>query len=118
MPDDSNQNIIAFIRRDEDGREIIAVCNFAPVLRKEYRIGVERAGVYKEILSSDAEIYGGAGNHNEPVKAEKKPMHGQDYSIALTLPPMSTVFFGTPLKRKAPQEIKGSHSAEKKAVKK
>lgn len=106
VADDNTQNVIAFIRRDTKGNEIIAVCNFAPVLRKSYCIGAPRAGTYKEILSSDSAEFGGTNIKNEPKKAVKNPMHGLDYSIELTLPPMSVIYLNTPAPKAAkPKEI-------------
>lgn len=100
VPDDNTQNIIAFMRRDKEGCELIIVCNFAPVLRKNYRIGVPRAGTYTELLNSDELIYGGAGTKNKPQKAEKLPMHGQKMSIEVTLPAMSTIYVKVPAAKK------------------
>ena len=78
------------------GGEVIAVCNFAPVLRPDYKFGVPRAGQYAELINSDAEEFGGTGQHNAPVRAKKQPMHGFDYSISLRVPPMSAVILRTP----------------------
>ena len=99
VPDDSSQSVIVFLRRDKKGREILAVCNFAPVLRPDYRFGVPRGGTYTELLNSDAVEFGGSGVHNEPVKAQKGQMHGFDQFISIRVPPMSTVIFSTPAKR-------------------
>ncbi|MEG0339123.1 MAG: 1,4-alpha-glucan branching enzyme, partial [Oscillospiraceae bacterium] len=96
VPDDSTQSIIAFMRRDKSGKEIIAICNFAPVKRERYCIGVPRLGQYKELLSSDYEIYGGTDIHNGTVTAVPQPMHGQEQSIALTIPPMGTIYIDVP----------------------
>ncbi|MEG1568224.1 MAG: 1,4-alpha-glucan branching protein GlgB [Oscillospiraceae bacterium] len=97
VPDDNTQSVIAFIRRDKKGKEIIAVCNFAPVLREGYRIGVPRKGTYKEILSSDEVRFGGTGISNEGVTAQAIPMHGQEFSISLRVPPLSTMYFAAPV---------------------
>jgi 1,4-alpha-glucan branching enzyme len=92
--DDSTQNIIAFRRIDKAGRELIVLCNFAPVVRTNYRIGVPKAGVYQEIFNSDDTEFGGQGYTNlRQIQSEPKPFHGQKQSILLTVPPMSTVFF-------------------------
>ncbi len=106
VPDDNTQSVIAFIRRDKAGHEVIAVCNFAPVLREGYRIGVPRAGTYHELLSSDDARFGGTGTINGTRKAEKTPMHGQPYSIALKVPPMATVYISvpTPPAKRAPRK--------------
>ncbi|MBP8855847.1 MAG: alpha amylase C-terminal domain-containing protein, partial [Oscillospiraceae bacterium] len=106
VPDDNTQSVIAFIRRDKAGHEVIAVCNFAPVLREGYRIGVPRAGTYHELLSSDDARFGGTGTINGTRKAEKTPMHGQPYSIVLKVPPMATVYISvpTPPAKRAPRK--------------
>ncbi len=91
--DDNAQSVIAFRRIDSKGKEVIVVCNFCPVERKLYRIGVEKPGSYKPVLSSDAAKYGGTGVRLRSVAAKKVPMHGKQYSVALTLPPLSTVFY-------------------------
>ena len=120
VPDDSSQSVIVFLRRDKKGREILAVCNFAPVLRPDYRFGVPRGGTYTELLNSDAEEFGGSGLHNEPVKAQKEPMHGFEQSISIKIPPMSTLIFSTPAKRAPRGSVKKekTEAAKKPAVRK
>lgn len=91
--DDYNQSVIAFRRIDRNGKEIIAVCNFQPVLREDYRIGVPIDGTYSEVFNSEAEKFGGCGVTNgTSIKAEAEPMHGYDQSVVLTLPPMSVIY--------------------------
>ena len=111
VPDDNAQSVIAFLRRDAAGHTTLVVCNFNPVLREGYQMGVPAAGTYRELLSSDDEAYGGGGVHNKPLRSHKKPMHGFDQSISVTLPPLSAVYFSVP----QPKEPK---PAEKKAAKK
>jgi 1,4-alpha-glucan branching enzyme len=114
--DDFEQNVIAFRRIDKKGKEIIAVCNFCPVRREDYRIGVPYKGKYTPILSSDDEKYGGVGTVLTEVKSEELAMHGYDYSISLTLPAMSTVFYSI---EKAPvrkPKAKAASSKETKAA--
>ncbi len=91
--DDAAQSVISFRRIDARGKEVVVVCNFTPVQRKKYRIGMERPGVYKPVLSSDAAKYGGTGVRLRSVAAKPVPMHGRKYSVELTLPPLSTVFY-------------------------
>jgi 1,4-alpha-glucan branching enzyme len=91
--DDYRQSVIAFRRIDDSGNEIIAVCNFVPVGREHYRIGVPQAGTYTLVFDSDAEAFGGSGTALKKVKSEEEPMHGFDQSIALTLPPLSVQYF-------------------------
>ena len=120
VPDDSSQSVIVFLRRDKKGREIVAVCNFAPVLRSDYRFGVPRGGTYTELLNSDAEEFGGSGIHNEPIKAQKGQMHGFEQFVSVKIPPMSTLIFSTPAKRAPRGTVKKEKTvnAEKTSVRK
>ena len=88
---DREQNIISFMRMDRKGDAVIAIQNFAPVLREGYSIGVPEKGSYAELLNSDLKIYGGWGNGNGPMESIEKEMHGFPQSISLTVPPMATV---------------------------
>ena len=90
--DDSAQSVISFRRIDKEGKELIAVCNFNPVLRERYRIGVPEQAVYTEVFTTDLREFGGAGVLNGEVTAEAMPMHGFDQSVSLTLPPLSVLF--------------------------
>ena len=99
--DDNTQSIIAFRRIDKDGNEIIAVCNFVPVGRQKYRIGVPKMGSYKMLFCTDDVKFGGKTQISRTgVKAEKKSMHGYDYSIELDIPPMSVTYYKLPKRRK------------------
>jgi len=92
-PQDVEQSVISFIRRARDaGNFLIVICNFTPVPRFGYRIGVPAQGQYVEVLNSDAEVYGGSnlGNSGE-VASKDVAWHSQPYSIELTLPPLSTI---------------------------
>lgn len=92
---DWEHSIVSFLRRGKTTRDIILiVCNFTPVPRYKYKVGVPHGGYWKEILNSDAEIYGG-GNHGNfgGIKAAPVPFHGRDHSLSLTLPPLSVSFF-------------------------
>lgn len=91
--DDYKQSVISFRRIDKSGNEIIAVCNFQPVTRKNYCIGVPFDGTYKEIFSSENEKFGGSGFSNgDKIKSRKEPMHGYEQSISLQLEPMSVIY--------------------------
>ncbi len=91
--DDYKHSVIAFRRKDEDKNEIIAVFNFQPVLRENYRIGVPFEGTYAEIFSSEEKKFGGSGYTNgDSIKTEKIPMHGHENSINLKLQPFSAVY--------------------------
>ena len=99
--DDNSQSIIAFRRKNKKGDEIIAVCNFVPVGRTDYKIGVPFSGSYRRVFCTDDIKYGGKTEaRTTGFKAEKKPMHGYDYSVSLEIPPMSVSFFKLPQRRK------------------
>ena len=91
---DSQQSVLAFRRADRSGDEqIVAVCNFTPVPRFGYRIGVDFPGMWKEILNSDALEYGGSGSGNlGGTQAQNVPAHGRPYSLNLCLPPLGILF--------------------------
>lgn len=94
--DDRDDSVIAFYRSGvDDANDLtIVVCNFTPVVRHDYRIGVPKAGTYVEVFNSDAETFGGSNVINEGDFASKeKPMHGLDQSIVLTLPPLGVTYF-------------------------
>ena len=99
--DDNAQNIIVFRRIDRKGKELICLCNFAPVLREKYRIGVPDAKGYRVVFHSDEFFYGGTGVVHPPLyPCEKVPMHGFDQSVELTIPPMSTLYLAAESPRK------------------
>ena len=100
VPDDNQQSVIAFLRRDAAGKMLLVVCNFNPVLRENYEMGVPNPGSYKEILNSDDPKYGGAGVTNGTVRSKKGEMHGFAQHVSLTLPPLSTLYFQVPAARK------------------
>jgi 1,4-alpha-glucan branching enzyme len=90
---DSDQSVIAFLRRGADPARItVVLCNFTPVPRQEYRIGVPFGGHYHERLNTDASLYGGSnlGNYGG-VTADEFSSHGRPYSLRVTLPPLATV---------------------------
>jgi 1,4-alpha-glucan branching enzyme len=91
--DDSSNSIYAWYRSGHaDTQPVIAVCNFTPVPRLKYRIGAPRAGGWREILNSDSEAYGGSNMGNGGwIETSIQPLHGQPFSLELTLPPLATV---------------------------
>ena len=91
---DADQSMLSFFRRGKSRRNpIVVVCNFTPVPRHHYRVGVPAGGTWAEILNSDAREYGGGGVGNRGgVEAEKTPFHGRPYSLDLTVPPLSALF--------------------------
>jgi 1,4-alpha-glucan branching enzyme len=87
---DSDQSVLSYIRRARDGSFIIAVLNFTPVPRHQYRLGVPQAGTYAEIFNSDAQFYGGGNVSNgTQIHTEPTAWMGHPQSIAITLPPLS-----------------------------
>ncbi len=98
--DDNVQNVIAFTRTDAKGNSLLTVCNFSPVERQDYRIGVPRRGNYNLLVNTEWKRFGGT-DAEEPVvcRSTNKPMHGFDQSIILRLPPMSTLYFSIPKAR-------------------
>ncbi len=91
---DADQSIISLIRKGKDGEVILIACNFTPVPRYSYRIGVPQGGQWREVLNSDATEYGGGGIGNlGHVEADDIECSGRRHSVVLTLPPLAIVFF-------------------------
>jgi 1,4-alpha-glucan branching enzyme len=92
---DADQSVISFLRHARRPDEmILAVCNFTPVPRHTYRVGVPRLGPWRELLNSDASTYGGSDQGNlGRVEAVSIRYHDREYSLLLTLPPLSVVLF-------------------------
>ncbi|WP_289644826.1 1,4-alpha-glucan branching protein GlgB [Maribacter aestuarii] len=89
---DHENSVLTYIRKGHDAKnDLIVACNFTPVLRENYRIGIPKKGRIKEILNSDAAQYGGAGNLNPSVKSSTKAWHGHKKSIEITIPPLGIV---------------------------
>ncbi len=92
---DWEESTLSFIRKGISSEDIaLVVCNFTPVPRYNYHVGVPRGGVWREILNSDAAIYGGT-NHGNGGSAEASPIpaHGKYHSISITLPPLGVLVF-------------------------
>jgi len=92
---DTESSVLSLIRKGKSTDAIVlAACNFTPVPRPNYRVGAPRGGFWREVLNSDAAAYGGSGWGNMGgVDAVPIPMHGRPYSLTLTLPPLTAVFF-------------------------
>ncbi len=93
---DSDASTISLIRRGHSGDDdaVVAVFNFTPVPRLNYRVGVTRPGRWRELINSDAIDYGGSGFGNMGgVEAAPIPSHGRSWSVAVVLPPLGAVFF-------------------------
>ncbi len=92
---DSESSVLSFIRKGKStGDIVLVVCNFTPVSRPDYRIGVPRGGFWQEALNSDAQEYGGSGYGNlGGVEAAPVSVHGRPFSLTLALPPLGLMFF-------------------------
>jgi len=90
---DYQSSVLSFIRKGRSNDHLVlVVCNFTPVPRYNYRVGVPRGGFWQERLNSDAKEYGGSGHGNfGGVEAVPIPMHGRPWSLNLTLPPLAVV---------------------------
>jgi 1,4-alpha-glucan branching enzyme len=91
---DAENSVIAFARTSREGRVLVCVMNLTPVPREGYRVGLPRGGRWREVLNTDAEIYGGSGMGNlGGVDAEELAWHGQQHSAAMSLPPLGVLWF-------------------------
>lgn len=92
--DDANTSIVAFVRRGKTVKDqLLFVCNFVPVERKDYWIGVPCLTEYEEIINSDAKIYGGSGTKNGTVKAFEEKCDRMPYAISIDIAPLSMMVF-------------------------
>ncbi|MEG0825249.1 MAG: 1,4-alpha-glucan branching protein GlgB [Oscillospiraceae bacterium] len=90
--DDYMGNCAGFVRKDEKGKFLVVLCNFSPVHRKGYCLGVPAPGQYEVVFNTDDAVWGGTGlGDHQPLKTAYLPMHGQEQSLEIDLPPMSTV---------------------------
>jgi len=96
--DNADDNVVAFLRKSPaTGRQLLVVGNFSPVLRHGYRVGVPKEGFYTEVLNTDSQIYGGSNFGNDGGRAsEPISWNGKPHSVALSLPPLSVVWFEVP----------------------
>jgi len=92
---DFQRSVISFLRRGQNpAEELLLVCNFTPVVRQNYRVGVPRGGLWKELLNSDAPLYAGSGQGNfGGLPAVPLPIHGRPFSLNMLLPPLAVVVF-------------------------
>ena len=115
--DDYKHSIISFRRIAYDGSEVIVVCNFQPMLRENYKIGVPKFGIYKEVLNSEAEEFGGCGIVNEgELKAQDAADHDLPYSINITLAPLSVIYIELDKELPAPEKPKKEKTTNRKAA--
>jgi 1,4-alpha-glucan branching enzyme len=89
---DDASSVVSFERRGVDGDSLVTVCNFTPVPRDDYRVGLPRPGRWREVINTDAAAYHGSGIGNDGgVTAEDEPWHDRRWSAPLRLPPLATV---------------------------
>ena len=113
VPDDNQNNVVVFLRRDKAGRELVCAINFSPNTYEEYRFGCPPVKEYAEVFNSDAKIYGGTGAVNEtPCKVEWTPSHGQESSVAIRIPPFGAVFLRGQGKLRAKPQPKKAKDAD------
>jgi 1,4-alpha-glucan branching enzyme len=95
---DWENSVLAFLRCAKNPNDsVVVVCNFTPVVREDYRIGVPSGGFYREILNTDSQRYGGSNVGNQGgVWARQEPHGGRPYHLSLRVPPMAALFLKTP----------------------
>jgi 1,4-alpha-glucan branching enzyme len=92
---DVQRSVISFLRRGRNpADQLLFVCNFTPAVRENYRVGVPQQGFWKEVLNSDAPLYGGSGQGNfGGCEAVPLPIHGHPFSLNMTLPPLGVLIY-------------------------
>ena len=95
VADDNHNNVVVFLRRDREGRALIAAVNFSPVGQGEYRFGVPPKKTYREVFSTDLPEYGGTGDwrNEKSIEVLPIPSHGREQSLCVKLPPLGAAFF-------------------------
>jgi 1,4-alpha-glucan branching enzyme len=103
---DSLHSVVSYLRRGRSTGDIfLVVVNFTPVPHSGYSVGVPRGGHWKEVLNSDAEIYGGSGQGNlGGVEAVSRTFHGRPFSLSITLPPLAAAVFKSSIPGQARDE--------------
>lgn len=117
---DHQTSVLSFLRKGKDTENPVAViCNFTPVVRKDYKLGLPFGGDWKEVVNSDCRDFGGSGHHfNENLKATAEEYDGRAFSLSLNLPALSVIVLErTPGKKKAaPKATAAAKPAPKKAA--
>ncbi len=109
VSDDNTNSVVAFQRKDKEGNVLVSICNFTPVTRENYKIGVPQRGSLSVLLNSDDAAFGGQGIlGNSRIYTKKEPMHGKEHSFEITLPGLSSVY----LKYK-PYAVRGEKKQKK-----
>jgi len=90
--DESDDSVVTYLRRGRETPDVLVACNFTPIVRYNYRVGVPASGFWREVMNTDAQEYGGSGQGNMGgVNSAPIPMHGRPHSLNLTLPPLAVV---------------------------
>lgn len=93
VSDDNSNSVVAFMRINTKGEKIVTICNFTPVTRENYRIGIDSRGTLTYLLNSDDTQYNGQGiSDNKRIYTKKIPMHGKENSFELTVPGLSCIY--------------------------
>ncbi|MFH6604931.1 1,4-alpha-glucan branching protein GlgB [Maribacter algicola] len=89
---DYENSVLTYLRKGHDKKnDLVIACNFTPVPREDYRIGVPKTTKYNEIFNSDDQKYGGSGVVNSQIKTTRTPWHGRKNSVVVTIPPLSVI---------------------------
>jgi 1,4-alpha-glucan branching enzyme len=90
---DTENSVLTWLRKGTEERDVVLVaCNFTPVPRYDYRVGVPHPGFWREVLNTDAPAYGGSGLGNfGGVETSPVPRHGREQSLNLVLPPLAVL---------------------------
>mgnify|MGYP006064853073 FL=1 len=116
---DNQANTVAFLRKDAKGDALVIVCNFSPVDRTGYTVGVPVPGVYSVVFNSDDLDFGGkGGGDHEPVRSRYVESQGREQSITISLPPMSAVIYKCTRKFPVRKKKADKEEAPKPAVRK
>ena len=111
---DSDNSVVAFLRRSREGELLIFAVNATPIVRYNYRLGVPNDGFYREIINTDGETYGGSNVGNlGGLQTESVEWQGRTHSIIVNLPPLAVVAF----KREAPSTTEGEELMEEQSAK-
>ena len=114
VPDDNQNNVVVFLRKDKKGRDLMCAVNFSPNTYENYRLGVPARRKYIPVFNTDAVEYGGDGfGDTEPVKVEKIPSHGKEQSAAIRIPAFGAVFLRGEGKLPKPRKKKEAKELEK-----
>jgi 1,4-alpha-glucan branching enzyme len=104
--EDAEHSVLAFLRRDLAGHCLLVVCNFTPVVRQGYRLGVPldaaNGRCWREVINTDLPIYGGSGVYNLDQHSAPEPAHGWGQSLLLTLPPLATLMLVADAEHQSP----------------